>query len=157
MNLQVQLLKDKLLSGSVKFYKVFLACLLLSILNALFFSAIATYFDIVPGNPIEKEGPISRFILACVVAPILETLIIVTLPNILLRKAGIRNFYLLILIPSALFGLAHYYSLLYIFVMFLNGLLMNFLYVYCLTKGYRAFYWVVVLHFLYNLFAVLMP
>ena len=157
MNSQIQLLKDELLFGSVKFYKVFLACLLLSILNALFFSAIANYFDILPGNPIEKLGLISQLFLACVVAPILETLLIVTLPNLLLRKAGIKNRYLLIVFPSTLFGLAHYYSLLYIIVMFLNGLLMNFLYVYCLLKGYRAFYWVVLLHFLYNLFSVLMP
>ncbi|MBB5395561.1 type II CAAX prenyl endopeptidase Rce1 family protein [Mucilaginibacter sp. AK015] len=149
-----------LLVGRVGFYKVFLACLLMSILNSLLFAAIAAYgFNDIKliNNPIETEGLVSQIILACVVAPLLETLLLVKLPNILLQKAGIKNSLLLIIIPAALFGLLHHYSLLYIVVMFGNGLVMNFFYIYCLKTGYRAFYRVALLHCLYNLFAVLMP
>jgi CAAX protease family protein len=150
--------RDKLTSGRIPFYQIFLACLLLSLLNNVLFSLIAYVF---PGlnladNPIIKENIWFQFILGCIVAPLLETWLLMVLPNRLLIKLGVKNIYLLIIIPSLLFGAGHYYSALYIAAMVVAGLIMNFLYVYCkhFKSSKQAFLYVALLHALYNLFAI---
>lgn len=152
--------KEGLISGRIKFYYVFLACLILSFLNSFFFAFIADHYfpeaDLL-NNPIDKESVPEQLLVACIFAPLLETWLFISLPNHLMNKFGIKSLYLLIIIPALLFGVNHYYNPLYMIAMFFSGVLMSFLYIYCkwINTGRQAFLYVVLLHALYNLYAVL--
>ena len=117
MQLQVHRFKEGLISGRVKFYYVFLACLILSFLNSFFFAFVAdNYFpkSHLLNNPIDQEPIPVQFLIACIFAPLLETWLFVSLPNQVMNKLGVKNLYLLIIIPALLFGANHYYNLLYV-------------------------------------------
>jgi membrane protease YdiL (CAAX protease family) len=136
--------------------KVFLLCFALSLINGYLFGYIHDhFFPSLAGNPIDKESLLEQFFVAGIVAPLLETWIFQHIANKALVKAGVRNFYVLLIVPALLFGLSHYYNLLYIIAMFFGGAIMNYLYLYCKANGYKAFWWVVLLHSLYNLFGIL--
>ncbi|WP_133227976.1 CPBP family intramembrane glutamic endopeptidase [Mucilaginibacter psychrotolerans] len=144
------------LAGNSKFAKVFLVCFVFSLCNGYLFDYIgSTFFPGLDGNPIDKESVPEQLFLACIVAPLIETLIFQYAVIKLLKRIGIRNFYLLLTIPAVLFGLSHYYNPLYIMAMFIGGLIMNYLFLYCQANGYKAFWWVALLHCLYNLFGIL--
>lgn len=151
-------LKSKLIGCEIKFYKIFLACLILSILNGLVFAYIAgNFFPNLPGNPIDKESFWAQFLIICIFAPLVETYLFMVLPNVILNKLRITNIYLQLIIPAILFGANHYYNPLYIIAMFFGGLIMNFLYIYCkhTRNNYQAFFYVALLHMLYNGFALI--
>lgn len=159
MQLYLSGFRNKLVSGRIAFYQLFLICLLLSLFNSLLFSLIAYIFFPtlnLGDNPIDKLSIWEQFFLGCIVAPLLETWVFMVLPNKLLIKIGVKNINLLIIIPALLFGVSHYYNLLYIAAMIVAGLIMNFLYVYCkqFKSSSEAFLYVVLLHTLYNIFSI---
>lgn len=158
MRLDLPGFRNKIASGKIALYQVFLICLLLSILNSFLFNLIAYLvpFLNIGDNPINKESIWVQLILGCIVAPLLETWLFVAVPNKILIRLGVKNSYYLIIIPSLLFGASHYYSVLYVAAMIVAGLIMNFLYVYCkqFKNSKQAFLYVVLLHALYNLFSI---
>ncbi|OOQ59286.1 CPBP family intramembrane glutamic endopeptidase [Mucilaginibacter pedocola] len=140
---------------NIKLVKVFTLCLILSIANGYFFNYLSTYvFPGLEGNPIDKESIQEQLFLAVLIAPLLETLVYQYASNKLLLKLRISNYYLLLFIPAVLFGLSHYYNPLYIVAMLVGGTIMNYLYLYCHTNGHKAFWWVALLHALYNLYGI---
>ncbi len=143
-------------AGNSKFAKVFLLCFILSICNGYLFDYISSnFFPGLEGNPIDKESLSEQLFVGCIIAPLIETLIFQYAVIRLLDKAGVHNFYLLLIIPAILFGLSHYYNWLYVVAMFGGGAIMNYLFLYCQANGYKAFWWVALLHCLYNLFGIL--
>lgn len=146
-------IKNNKLSINAKFYKIFFACLILTVLNGYFFSYIRQqFFPNLEKNPLEKHGVLIQFIAACIIAPLVETLIFQSLLNLILNKIGIKNLYILICIPSIIFGLNHLYNPLYMISTFTAGLVMNLLYLFCLQNGKNAYFYVALLHFLYNFY-----
>jgi hypothetical protein len=93
-----------------------------------------------------------KFILIVVVAPFMETYVFQYLPNVILRKMNIRNNMFLIIIPSLLFGCAHFYSWIYVMMAFLGGIFINLLYVYAKSTSNHYFLVVTGFHALYNLY-----
>lgn len=136
--------------------KVFAVVLILKILNGHLFEFLNnTYFHLESraDNLVEKNDLI---FLAVIIGPIIETLIFQLGLNELLIKLKIKNYFLLLIIPSVLFASSHYYNWLYIILTFIGGLLLNWFYLYAKVNGkFYAFCWVVFTHSLYNLYGVL--
>lgn len=100
-----------------------------------------------------KESKLYFFYSACIEAPLYETLVY----QFLFYKIFNKYFTVgkcWLIISSALFGLAHFYSLNYITMTFFLGILLNLFYIYYMKKyNPKTAYWsVVAIHFLNNLF-----
>jgi hypothetical protein len=138
--------KEQATAHNGRFARTFLLCFAASISNGYLFSYIQeTFFPGLEGNPIENLSLPEQLFLACLVAPLLETLIFQHWAINILNKIGVRNYYLQLVIPAILFGLGHQYNPLYVVAMFVAGIIMNYLFL----------YWVALLHCLYNLYGTL--
>jgi uncharacterized protein len=145
--------KDISKKFSSNFIKTFVLVLILKIINGHlveflndnYFKLSATVEDAA-----KKDGFI---ILSVIVAPIIETLLFQFGLNEILVKLKIKNYFLLLIVPSGLFALSHHYNWLYIIYTFFGGLLLNWFYLYAKVNGKYAFWWVVLLHSLFNLYA----
>ena len=116
--------------------------------NVFFPDQKATAFD-------ADDSAYFVFVMACIVAPLLETFLFQVLPNVVLTKAGIENFYILLCVPAALFGLAHSYDTLSIMHTCFGGLILNNLYLVYKRDFRQPFLYVALLHSLYNLYGFL--
>jgi uncharacterized protein len=140
-----------------KIVSVFVLCLSASILNGYVFNYINDHYIHYPGtdNGLGKFSTIRKFFIAVLVGPLIETALLNLLPNSIFTKLKITNEYILIIIPSVLFGLCHCYHPLYVAMTFIAGLLYNWYYVYSKKNGWYAYWLVALLHAAYNLYGFL--
>lgn len=133
--------------------KLFFFCYLLSLINSYFFVFLNnTIIHTNISNPIDSKPFIEQFFIAVIIAPPIETWLAQVLPNRLLTKLKISNKFILIIIPSILFGLGHIgYSLLYGIVMLNGGIILNYFYLESKLKTKNAFLLTALLHSVYNL------
>jgi uncharacterized protein len=145
------------MNKSTKVISVFVLCLLASILNGYLFNYINDQYVQYPDtdNGLGKFSAIQKFFMLVLVAPLIETALLNLLPNIILTKLKITNEYILVLIPSIVFGLWHYYHPLYMAMTFIGGIVLNWYYVYSKKRGWYAYWLVAFLHAVYNLYGFL--
>ncbi len=97
------------------------------------------------------------FFLVVVFAPIIETLIFQFLLYRLLNQMRIKNTLIIVIIMSFAFSQAHWYHWLYVVATFINGLFLNYYYVYIYKKKNEliAVLLTIALHSSYNLYGFL--
>ena len=131
---------------------VFCLFLLAAIGNGYFFDYLnARYFHYpATDNNLGDFSGIGKAFMIIVIAPVAETAFLNLLPNVLLTRLRVRNTALLILIPSALFSLMHWYPPLYVAMTFFAGMILNGYYLYCQRRTKDYFVLVALLHAAYN-------
>ncbi|TAH00104.1 MAG: CPBP family intramembrane metalloprotease [Sphingobacteriales bacterium] len=152
MNLLYHKIKENFLNHKkTKFYFVLIICFGLLMVNANIFLYISDYFSInLEGDSdFDSFSKKSLFFLAVVFAPLTETFLCQILPYYILKN--LKLFYLRIILPSILFGVLHDYSWLYMLATFFVGVVLNYLYFYCVAHRRNAYLYVAALHSLYNL------
>jgi hypothetical protein len=96
------------------------------------------------------------FFTAVIFAPIFETflnqLAVIRLGEDFLK---IKNKYILVLLSALVFGLGHYYSLIYIFQTFLIGLILAYSFILYDDTKHSAFWIVTIIHALKNFVAII--
>jgi hypothetical protein len=102
-----------------------------------------------------KSSMFLNFVVAIIIAPLLETLIYQYAVIKLLRKVKIlkNNNYIIILICSILFGLSHTYSLSYVINTTIIGIILAYSFITYEKKGIPPFLIVCAIHSLRNLFS----
>jgi len=136
--------------------KLFIWLWFFIIIITLTISKLMEYIDIdfgVESMDIEKEGMVKMIGYGVIIGPVIETFIFTFLPYKLLSRI-IKNDTLIIIIASLLFGISHFYSLMYIIYGVILGLILNTYYVYLLKKNNNtltAFGLVTLLHASTNL------
>jgi CAAX amino terminal protease family. len=96
-----------------------------------------------------------KAVLGLIIAPIIETILYQYLPNHFLIKIRILNKYLLIIIPSLLFGLSHSYHFLYMLMTFFGGVVLNYYYIEMKKRTSYSLWATALIHSLYNLYGLL--
>lgn len=100
-----------------------------------------------------KNTPITEVIVLFFSGSIIETLLFNLLPFIILKLTPLKNYnYIIILIASIFFGLAHFSSIEFVIITFIAGIIFNFnFYKYLIEKGYiYAFFSTFMIHLLSN-------
>ena len=123
------------------------------------FILLLSYLIVLPcafiddGSIQEKHSLIYDFVVACIIAPIVETYIFQVLIINLFTNYWIKNKNIAILISALLFGFSHLYSWYYIFWTFFVGLVFAWAYViYKEKQGYKkAVFAIILIHALRNL------
>jgi len=123
-------------------------------------------FNLHPVNPLSKTlNEINLYVFAVIIAPMIETLIF----QILLIKGFYIFLYIFladkisenkiliyaIILSSIIFGGLHYYSHIYIFMMFVLGIFFGMIYYYSDRKKIHPFFPIAIIHSLYNLTVIL--
>lgn len=137
-----------------KVIQLFFLILLFKIINGYVFTYINHRFFKLENAIFEELSEKEMFFLAVVLAPIIETLIFQLFLYRLLDKARINNTSIIIILMSFAFSQAHWYHWLYVVAAFINGLFLNYFYVYILKNKNEliAVLLTIVLHTSYNLF-----
>jgi hypothetical protein len=140
-----------------KIVQFFFLILLFKIINGYVFIYINARFFKLENAIFEKLSESELFFLAVVLAPIIETLIFQLFLYRLLNKIGINNTSVIIILMSFAFSQAHWYHWLYVVAAFINGLLLNYFYVYILKKKNEliAVLITIAFHSCYNLYGFL--
>ena len=138
----------------IKLATLFIFLLVVALLNGYFFNWLneSFYHSESDENGLSDFSKPSKFMLIVVIVPFVETYVFQYLPNIILQKMNIRNNFVLIVMPSLLFGCAHFYSWIYAAMAFFGGICINILYVYAKTRTNYYFLIVTGFHALYNLY-----
>ena len=142
--------------NSKTIFRLTILCLLSTIVNAYFFNYLndtLLHFTIV--THISDFSKKEHFFLAIIFAPVVESYILQVIPNRVLIKLNVYNKVLLIILPSILFGILHSYHWYYMIMMFFFGIIINFYYIECKELTKYAFWFVALLHALYNLYGFL--
>ena len=105
----------------------------------------------VGGPSLVEESLVFQFVVAVLLAPLIETLIFQTAPILILRKYSSARPGLIVLVSSLWFAVLHDYDIAYIFYAFLVGLTLAYSYVMYLEKTASAFWVVTAIHALRNL------
>jgi uncharacterized protein len=134
--------------------KTFVFLFALAILNGYSFNFLNSVFNNseFQSNQLSSFSPIYQFFILIVFGPLFETFVFQYLPNVCLHKMKISDPLALVILPSLLFGLAHYYSLMYIAMTFFAGLILNSVYIYYEQKSANHFLITALFHSLYNLY-----
>ncbi|HQT23037.1 MAG: hypothetical protein B7X86_09215 [Sphingobacteriales bacterium 17-39-43] len=137
-----------------KFIQLFFLILLFKIINGYVFTYINHRFFKLENAIFEELSEKEMFFLAVVLAPIIETLIFQLFLYRLLDKTRINNMPIIIILMSFAFSQAHWYHWLYVVAAFINGLFLNYFYVYILKNKNEliAVLLTIALHTSYNLF-----
>jgi hypothetical protein len=132
---------------------LFAGLLVLAILNGYLFNLINDRFFHYTNeaNRLDQFSPLGRFMMIVVLAPLTETALLQTLPNIILTKCKLRSRFWLILIPSVLFGAGHFYFWLYAVMALVGGIFLNTLYLTAKERTRHYFAITMLFHALYNL------
>ena len=140
-----------------KIIQFFFLLLLLKVFNGYIFSYLNnTVFHL--ENPIFEKIPENEmFFLLVVFAPIIETLIFQFLLYRLLNQMRIKNTLIIVILMSFAFSQAHWYHWLYVVATFINGLFLNYFYLYIHKKKNEliAVLLTIALHSSYNLYGFL--
>mgnify|MGYP002335906332 CR=1 FL=1 len=139
-----------------------LQLIILAVLLNLIFSLLTTYFTQLLGLRITANFPpfesVKEELFAVVIfAPLVETLIFqyflvnlsISLTRFLFKRESII---LSIMMPAAVFGLAHTYNYIYMACTFVTGLLFNTFYIIIKYRKQDAYSCTTIVHGLYNLF-----
>lgn len=140
---------------NLKLARLFLIYFTLAIINGYLFNFLANNSESEVDYGFEGMNPIIKFLAIVVIAPVLETYLINYYPIKILERWKVHNRILLIIIPSIIFSLFHYYNLIYVFMAFFGGLIMNSYYIINREFSDKAIYWLMLLHSMYNLFGYL--
>ncbi len=101
-------------------------------------------------------SPISYFIKGVIIAPIFETFLFQMLVyNIFSKFFSLKlkqNQYILIFVGALLFGVGHWYSLLYMLSTFLGGAILMYAYMLKAENKKESFILVAIIHSLHNLY-----
>lgn len=137
-----------------KIIQLFFLILLFKIINGYVFTYINHRFFKLENAIFEELSEKEMFFLAVVLAPIIETLIFQLFLYRLLDKTRINNMPIIIILMSFAFSQAHWYHWLYVVAAFINGLFLNYFYVYILKNKNEliAVLLTIALHTSYNLF-----
>ncbi len=137
-----------------KVIQLFFLILLFKIINGYVFTYINHRFFKLENAIFEELSKKEMFFLAVVLAPIIETLIFQLFLYRLLDKARINNTSIIIILMSFAFSQAHWYHWLYVVAAFINGLFLNYFYVFILKNKNEliAVLLTIALHTSYNLF-----
>ena len=137
----------------MKYFPLFIACLIVSVLNGYFFNYINDkYFHYSNENGLGEFSTPVEIIIITIIAPIVETAIFNLLPNRVLYKLGINNKFLLVVVPSIIFSSFHLYNLIYGLMAFIGGVIMNWYFIYSDKEIKVSFWLVTLLHSSYNLY-----
>lgn len=140
---------------NLKLVRLFLIYFTLAIINGYLFNFLANNSESEVDYGFEGMNPIIKFLAIVVIAPVLETYLINYYPIKILERWKVHNRILLIIIPSIIFSLFHYYNLIYVCMAFFGGLIMNSYYIINRELSDKAIYWLMLLHSMYNLFGYL--
>lgn len=111
------------------------------------------------GGPIQQTSGISKtfiFVGAVILAPIIESLFLILVIRILKSKFKIRKQSYVLIITAIIFSCMHYYSLFYIIVVFIPGLIFVYSYMYYQPKRFSSFWVMTSVHSLYNLVSMVL-
>jgi hypothetical protein len=135
--------------------RLFIWCLFLAILNGYFFNWINdnyVHFEHRSENGLEDFSDLEKFFISVVFAPILETVILQYYPIKILEKLNLKSEFFKIVLPSLLFGLCHFYSLIYVVMTFFSALILNTFYLKSRSRSSWYFVLTALLHAMYNLY-----
>lgn len=128
---------------------------LFNLLMAPIHALYTTNIDAV-GGPIENSVPnLEMFIIAVIIAPIIESFIFqLGIIRILQDLLKVKNKKLLILISAIIFAAQHWYSPFYILLMIFPGIIYAYTFLIYDDKEYHPYLMIVVIHALNNLAAI---
>lgn len=140
-----------------KIIQFFFLLLLFKIFNGYIFNYLNNTVFHLENAIFEKIPENEMFFLAVVFAPIFETLIFQLFLFRLLNKMRIKNTLIIVILMSVAFSQAHWYHWLYVVATFINGLFLNYFYLYIHKKKNEliAVLLTIVLHSSYNLYGFL--
>jgi membrane protease YdiL (CAAX protease family) len=113
-------------------------------------------FETIIGAPQLDSGPslygnwIGTFIIACIVAPLLETLMFQWLPIRAVQYVSRKSRWSAIMLSAIAFSVAHWYNGYYVIFAFLVGLVFAYSFIICDQAGKRPFLSVCLIHALRN-------
>ena len=133
--------------------------LLLAIINGYIFNYINNnfvHYSHTDNGGLNNLSKNSLIMLTIFVAPIIETWIFQYTSLIVLKEVfKVENDKICILIMSLVFSQFHWYSWLYVVMIFFSGLILNNFYITALRKYKYSFLLTVLLHSIYNLYGFL--
>lgn len=140
-----------------KVIQLFFLILLFKIINGYVFTYINHRFFKLENVIFEELSEKEMFLLAVVIGPIIETLIFQLFLYRFINKTRIINTSIIIILMSFAFSQAHWYHWLYVVAAFINGLFLNYFYLYTYKKKNEliAVLLTIALHSSYNLFGFL--
>jgi hypothetical protein len=141
-----------------KVIQLFFLILLFKIINGYVFTYINHRFFKLENVIFEELSEKEMFLLAVVIGPIIETLIFQLFLYRFINKTRIINTSIIIILMSFAFSQAHWYHWLYVVAAFINGLFLNYFYLYTYKKKneFIAVLLTIALHSSYNLFGFLL-
>lgn len=140
-----------------KIIQLFFVIFLFKVINGYVFTYINhTYFKL-DNEIFEELSEKDIFLIAVILSPIIETLIFQLVLYRLIIKTAISSISIIIILMSFAFSLAHGYHWLYVIAAFINGLFLNYFYVYVLRNKNEliAVLLTILMHSSYNLFGFL--
>lgn len=140
-----------------KIIQFFFLSLLFKILNGYIFNYLNQTVFLLE-TPFFEETPANElFFLVVVFAPIFETLICQLLLYRLLKHLKIKNTLIIVILMSFVFSQGHWYHWLYVVGTFVNGLFLNYFYIYIYKNKNEliAVLLTIALHASYNLYGFL--
>jgi hypothetical protein len=132
-------------------------CLTLAILNGYFFDFINNKFFHFTSdeNGLSGFSTTSKFIIVVLITPLIETLIFQFIPIEFLKRTKWSKPLFLILVPSLIFSMMHYYHFIYVIMTFVGGIILNYYYLEMQKISKYPFLLTALLHSLYNLYGFL--
>lgn len=137
------------------YYSCFAFFYLVALLNGLFFYWLSIKYNFTSDNNLSKFGKTTQLFIMFLFAPIIETLLFQTLPVEIVKSFYPKSKFLTIFICGCVFGIMHYYHLIYFFMAFIGGLILGTFYLFTEKKGKSAIIYTSIFHSLYNLFGYL--
>lgn len=102
---------------------------------------------------LDIDNKILLLLLEGIIGPIFESYIIILIIKILQRR--FKNKLNVLLITSIIFSFMHYYSILYMIIIFIPGLIFIYSYMYYKPKHFSSFFIMTSVHAIFNLIALL--
>jgi uncharacterized protein len=154
-NLLKQIQRMKLLENLLLWLRYFLLSLTLAICNGYFFDWVIKIYNISVGNrEVLDISKWEKFWLVCFIAPIIETLVFQFLPVFIISKF-IKNENGTIFLIALIFCLFHTYSVVYVCMTFMGGVIMGYFYFKTKKLGFYPIVSTIILHSFYNLYGFL--
>ncbi len=146
------------MNSYVKNLCVFSISLVASILNGYFFNYLnEKYFQYsFYTDGVEGLSKRAQFFLIVLFLPLIETALLNKIPNAALKRLKITNEFVLIIVPSVFFSIWHYYNPIYVLMAFIEGIILNWCYVYAQKNTRYTFIIVSLIHAIYNLYGFLL-
>lgn len=140
-----------------KIIRLFFLIFLFKLINGYVFTYINSRYFKLENAIFEELSEKEMLLLAVVLAPIIETLIFQLFLYRIINKTRINNTSIIIILMSFVFSQAHWYHWLYVVAAFINGLFLNYFYIYTYKKKNEllAVLLTIALHSSYNLFGFL--